>query len=295
MKLTSNGYFIREAFASMTRNRFLSLATICTIAVSIFILGTAFLLVINADNYMNQLESDIEMVAFVDKELSEAEVKNIGLEIKKIEGLSEIVFVSKAQAMKDLQGRYTTGEYDLVETIGYNPLPDTYEIKAIDPQQVGELAVNVQKIPGIYKVNYGQGIVEKLFSLTYWVRFLSVVMILFLLLGSIFLIAISIRLAIFSRRKEIYLMKLVGAKDSFIRWPFFIEGITLGLVGSVIAVLLLSLAYAALLGTIQPVVSFVPLVDNEELLVKSYLGLVGAGALLGVLGTVISINRFMDV
>jgi cell division transport system permease protein len=289
------GYFVKEAFLSISRNRFLSMATVSTVLVSIFILGSALLLVINASNYMDLLESDVEMVAFVDQKLPEDDVKNIGYTIKKIEGVAEVNFISKDQAMKELQGKYTGQGYDLAETLGYNPLPDTYEIKALDPKRVAEMAQAVQDIPGVYKVNYGQGIVEKIFSLTDWIRLLSIVVIGFLLLGSVFLIAISIRLAIFSRRKEIYLMKLIGAKDSFIGWPFFIEGVVLGLVGSIAAVLLLALVYAALVNYWQSLVSFIPLVDSQELLVRYYLGLSGLGMLLGVIGTTISINRFMDV
>jgi cell division transport system permease protein len=289
------GYFMREAFISITRNRFLSLATTMTMMVSIFILGTSFLLVLNASNYMASLESDVELVAFVEQDFTEQEVKNIGGIITGLEGVAEISFVSKETALKDLQKKYNDQQYDLAATLGYNPLPDSYEIKALDPQQVAVLAEKVAEVPGVYKVNYGQGVVEKLFAMTNWVRLFSSVMVIFLLVGAVFLIAISTRLAIFSRRKEIYLMKLVGAKDSFIRWPFFIEGIFLGLLGAVAAVLLLALAYAALLNNWSDWVAFIALVDTQEVLVRCYLILLGIGMTLGVLGTSISINRFMDV
>lgn len=162
----------------------------------------------------------------------------------------------KKKALKSCSKKM--GNENLKETVGQNPLPDTYEIKAKDPHEVPKIAKRIEKIDGIYKVKYGQGIVEKLFEVTRWVRIVSIAIIVLLALGAVFLIATTIRLAIFSRRKEIYLMKLIGATDWFIRWPFFIEGLVLGTAGALIAVGILALAYNSLIGNMQTVF-FLPL------------------------------------
>jgi cell division transport system permease protein len=146
----------------------------------------------------------------------------------------------------------------------------------------------------VYKVNYGQGVVERLFQVTRWVRIISIAFIVVLAAGAVFLIATTTRLSVFARRKEIYLMKLIGATDWFIRWPFFIEGIFLGVAGSLLAVLLLGLGYQALLQNIGSMV-MVTLMSDTVLLGQIYLSLVATGAILGVLGTYISLNRFLDV
>ncbi|MEN6462317.1 MAG: FtsX-like permease family protein, partial [Syntrophomonas sp.] len=114
-------------------------------------------------------------------------------------------------------------------------------------------------------------------------------------LGAVFLIATTIRLAIFARRKEIYLMKLIGATDWFIRWPFFIEGILLGAAGGLIAILVLAFGYSSLLQNMGKALFFIPLVSRTGLLTNLYLALVAIGASLGVVGTSISLRRFMNV
>ncbi|SHG53744.1 cell division protein FtsX [Thermosyntropha lipolytica DSM 11003] len=285
-------YFWREAWRSLSRNRLLTLATVSTVCICVLILGVALLLTVNAGNFMKHLESDVEIVAFVDKSLTPSQVKAIGKELTAIPGIDKVKFVSREEGLKKLQQKM--GMEKLEETIGENPLPDTYEIKASDPREVPHLARKIEKIEGIYKVKYGQGVVEKLFQVTRWIRIVSMAVIILLALGAVFLIATTIRLAIYSRRKEIYLMKLIGATDWFIRWPFFIEGFILGTLGALVAVAILALAYNSLISNMQTVF-FLPLVAKAEVVNRIYLGLIGVGSLLGIVGTYISVNRFLKV
>lgn len=295
MNIKNLTYFFREAYTSLSRNRLLSIATVTTMAICILILGAAVLMTINADKFMNRLESDLEIVAFLDSSLSKSQVTDIKGDIEKLSGVKSVIFVSREQALVNLQTKFADKNYDLVKTIGKNPLPDSYEVKAQNPQDVVNLAQQINKMPGIYKVNYGQGVVERLFQVTKWVRIISIGFIVLLTMGAVFLIATTIRLAIFARRKEIYLMKLIGATDWFIRWPFFIEGIMLGSMGSLISILLLSWGYGSLVSSLQTALFFIPLVYQQSLLINIYLSLFATGAILGVLGTYISLNRFLDV
>lgn len=293
MKLSNVVYFIREASQSLSRNRLLSLATISTVAICVLILGIAVLMTLNAGRFMNRLESDVQIIAFLDRSLTRDEVSQARAEMEKMQGIKSIHFISRDAALKELQEKYGK-EYDLETTIGKNPLPHTFDIKAKDPQTVPVIARQIDKINGVYKVNYGQGVVERLFQVTRWVRIISVGFIVVLAAGAVFLIATTIRLAVFARRKEVYLMKLIGATDWFIRWPFFIEGIFLGVVGSLLSVILLALGYGALISHMESLV-FIPLINDTSLLWQVYLALVGAGAVLGVMGTYISLNRFLKV
>lgn len=293
--MRSMRYFFQEARRSLLRNRYLSLATISTAAICIFILGTAFLLVLNTNNFINRLENDLEVVAFLDKTLPEDTITQIGKDIAGHAQVESISLISKDEALLRMNEKYAAEGASLAETLGENPFPDSYEIKVKNPQDVQAVAADLGQIPGVYRVNYGQGLVERLFNVTTWVRYLSMGIILLLLLGAIFLIATNVRLSIFARRKEIYLMKLVGAKDWFIKLPFYLEGIILGLVGALLAVAILALAYSSLLDNWQTSMAFIPLIDDRDVLLKSHIGLSGIGMLLGVIGTSISINRFLDV
>ncbi|MGI6467535.1 MAG: ABC transporter permease [Syntrophomonadaceae bacterium] len=287
-------YFCREALQSMGRNRLLSLATISTVAICILILGMAVLATLNASHFITRLESDLEIMSYLNKDLTQEQISQIKEELEAIPGVDTVRFVSREEALQYLQDSYGKDRYNLKETMGKNPLPDGYEIKALDPHDVPVIAQQVEQVPGIDRVNYGKEMVHNLFIATRWVRILSLAFIVLLSLGAVFLIATTIRLAIFSRRKEIYLMKLIGSTDWFVRWPFFIEGILLGTMGSLIAILLLAIGYETFIGSIQSV-PFVPVLSNRALLLQVYAGLVVIGAVLGVLGTYISLNRFLDV
>lgn len=293
--MSSIRYYFSEARKSLRRNRLLSIATLSTVTICILILGLAVLLTINAGNFINQLESDLEIMVFVEDSLDKGDLQDLKLQIQSLPGVRSIKFISKDQALANLQSKFNDKEYDLKKTVDKNPLPNSFEVKAKNPQDVAQIAKQIFKLEGVYKVNYGQGLVERLFQITRWVRIISVALIILLAMGAIFLIATTIRLAIFARRKEIYLMKLIGATDWFVRWPFFIEGIMLGLVGALLAVILLALGYGTLVDNVQTTMFFIPLVSNHQELLKIYLALIGTGAVLGCLGTIISLNRFLDV
>jgi len=294
MNFRNSVYFIREAFISLARNKLLTFAAVSTVAICILILGIAILIGINASSFLNRLESDIEIVAFLDKELTESQIADIGQQLKELDGIQTVDFVSKEEALQMLQENLGGKEYDLEETLGDNPLPATYEIKAQDPHDVPDIAAEVEKIYGIYKVNYGQVRVEKLFNVTKWIRIISCIFMILLVMGAVFLIATTIRLAIFARRKEIYLMKLIGATDWFVRWPFVIEGVLLGFGGALLAVMILGAGYSSLINRMA-YMYFLPLVTSSDVLMEIYASLLAAGAVLGILGTFISLNRFLDV
>ncbi|NLB87918.1 MAG: ABC transporter permease [Syntrophomonadaceae bacterium] len=294
MKPRNMIYFIREAFKSLNRNRLLTLATISTVSICILILGIAVLITMNAGQFMNKLEADVEIVAYLDKSLTGTQIADVKQELLAIEGVKEVKFVSREEALKRLQASLSKDKYDLAETLEKNPLPDSYQVKTINPHDVPAIAMKVEALNGVSEVSYGKGVVERLFDVTKWVRIVSVVLICLLAIGAVFLIATTIRLAIFARRKEIYLMKLIGATDWFIRWPFFIEGIILGSIGSLLAILILASGYHSLISNMENLF-FLPLVTGQDTLIKMYLSLIGVGAVLGVLGTLISLNRFLDV
>jgi cell division transport system permease protein len=294
MNMRNLKYFFSEAFKSLYRNRVLTFATIANVAICILILGAAILLILNASSIIASLESDVEIIAYIDKDISSQETKALQEKIEKIDGVKAVDFISREEGLKNLQEKFGGTEYDLGSTLENNPLRDSFAIQAVDPHQVPETAQKIEILNGVYKVNYGKGVVERLFQVTKWVRVVGLITIILLTFGAIFLISTTIRLAVFSRRKEVYLMKLIGASDWFVRMPFFLEGIFLGLTGAIIAVLFLALGYGSLTGQ-APTILFLPIITDTNYLLNIYLGLLAAGVLLGFTATYFSLNKYLDV
>ncbi|PKM87540.1 MAG: cell division protein FtsX, partial [Firmicutes bacterium HGW-Firmicutes-12] len=185
---------------------------------------------------------------------------------------------------------------DLLEALGdKNPLPDIYRIKAAEATSVPEIAKLALGLERVENVRYGQGLVEKLLALTQWLRTAGVVIIFAIALAAIFLIATTIRVTVFARRREVGIMKLVGATNWYIRWPFFLEGMLIGFVGALIAVGVINLFYTQLTKNIALTVSFLPIVTDKDVLYSIFKNLLLMGTGLGAIGSAISLRRFLKV
>lgn len=178
-----------------------------------------------------------------------------------------------------------------------NPFPDSFVVKTKQPQDTAEVAQAIKKIPSITDVNYGEGTVEKLFVTTRTVRDIGIVFIVGLAFTAMFLIANTIKLTIVARRREIEIMKLVGATNWFIRWPFFVEGLMMGMVGALIPILILGFGYHYLLSLVTngSVIPFFKLLPLFPLGYQVALLLLAIGAFIGIWGSMVSVRRFLRV
>jgi len=295
MKIRTVGYFCRQAFTSVRRNVWIGLAAMATVAITLFIVGIFTLLVLNADYIATDLESNVEIVAFMEVDAARDEVLQAEEQIKAIKGVAEVKLVTKEEGLANLNKQFGR-DHDLLAALGgVNPLPDLYKIKAQSPEYVQPIAETLEQIAYVDKVDYGQGVVEKLFAVVRWVRLIGSGIVLLLSLGAVFLVSTTIRLTVFARRKEINIMKYVGATDWFIRWPFFIEGMILGFTGALLAVGALYLTYDFLVSNLRYSISFIPIIADTMLIIKILSGLLAAGTLVGALGSMISVRRFLQV
>jgi cell division transport system permease protein len=279
MKIRTVGYFFRQAFTSVRRNVWIGLAAMATVAITLFIVGIFTLLVLNADYIATDLESNVEIVAFMEVDAARDEVLQAEEQIKAIKGVAEVKLVTKEEGLANLNKQFGR-DHDLLAALGgVNPLPDLYKIKAQSPEYVQPIAETLEQIAYVDKVDYGQGVVEKLFAVVRWVRLIGSGIVLLLSLGAVFLVSTTIRLTVFARRKEINIMKYVGATDWFIRWPFFIEGMILGFTGALLAVGALYLTYDFLVSNLRYSISFIPIIADTMLIIKILSGLLAAGTL----------------
>jgi len=295
MGLRSWQYAVRESVVSIRRNGLMSLAAVSTIALALLILSIFLALAANLQHMAGYLESQVEIRAFLKGDTTVKVRDEARQAIAALPGVTSVTFVSRDEALKRLRQQFGEQQSVLDAVEEMNPLPDGFEIKVDKPENVDGVAAAVGKIPGIEKVKYQQGLVQRLFRLTQAIRTLGILLATALALATLFIISNTIRLTVFARRREVAIMKLVGATDAFIRRPFFLEGLVLGLGGALVAALAIWLGYSWLAKTISISLPFVPLVPRQPFLANLSLTLLTLGAIIGAGGTILSLRRYLKV
>ena len=286
---------VRETLISLKRHNWMSIASISTVAVSLFVLGIFMILVLNMNRMASFLESQVQISVYLKDDLSKEDIRGIGDDIRGLQGIDTVAFISRSDAEKRLRERLGEQAY-LLDALGdQNPLPDSYEVTVRDPSMVETTAQAIAEFKGVEQTKYGQDVVEHLFDITRLIRIFGLVLILLLAGATLFIISNTIRLTVFARRKEVAIMKYVGATDWFIRWPFMLEGIVMGFAGGVIAAIALKLVYAAAAAKIYDTLAFFPLIPEQPFMTIIGMLIVISGMAIGALGSSISLKRFLKV
>lgn len=294
MSINSLKYMLQVVLKSIHRNFWLSLASIFTVMASLVILGASAFFLVNANNMAQDFESQLEIAVFAKDGLNSDQVKALQHGVEGISGVASVELTPKDQALKEFSQSMSSST--LVSDLGdSNPFPDKLTVQVSDPQQVKEIADQIQTLKGVDKVRYGQGIVDQLLSFTHWLRWIGVGIVIAFTVASLVLISLNIKMNVFSRRREIQIMKLVGASNSFIRGPFLIEGMFLGFLGGLLAVVFVGFGYQWLAGYVSSNLTFMPVV-KDNLLIAQVLGLLlFMGMAIGAIGSVISLRKFLKV
>ena len=273
----------------------MSFASVGTVAVSLFVMGVFLILVMNMNRLASALESEVQINVYLSDELTTPEIEGIEEELNDMQGIETVVYVNKSEAKERLSERLGEQKYLLNAFDEHNPLPNSFEITVKRPDMVQTAAQNIAAIEGVEEVKYGQDVVEHLFDMTRLLRIFGLILMVMLAGATVFIISNTIRLTVFARRKEIAIMKYVGATDWFIRWPFLLEGMVLGFVGGVVATFALRSFYAAMAAKIYGTLAFFPLLPQYPFMNYVSTALLLSGMLVGMIGSTISLKRFMEV
>ena len=295
MKLKTGEYFIQEVFHSLRRNNWMTFASIGTVAVSLFVLGVFLILVLNMNRLAGMLESQVQISVYLEDHLTDREKRQIGYDIESLQGIDTVTYVDREEAKARLKERLGDQKYLLDALSDDNPLPDAFEVTVTTPAVVESAAGAIAAMQGVEEAKYGQDVVEHLFDITRLMRIFGFVLMGLLGGATLFIISNTIRLTVFARRKEIAIMKYVGATDWFIRWPFLLEGIVLGCIGGFIAAVALRSFYAAMAAKIYSTLAFFPLMPQYPFMNYVTLAILLAGIVIGAIGSVISLKRFLRV
>ena len=295
MSFSTKEYFIKETYKSIRRNGFMSFASISTVAVSLLVLGMFLMIFLNTNNLAQYLESQVQVSVYMQDSATDKELAAVKEKLTKMPGVVKVTQVSKQQALERFKKRLGDQE-QLLNSLGKdNPFPNSFEVQVDSPERIKVLTPQIGQLPKVETAKFGQEVVEHLFQLTKILRFGGILLVVFLAMATLFIISNTIRLTVFARRKEVIIMKYVGATDWFIRWPFLLEGMTLGFFGAVVAFILINSIYSGLLERIHATLAFLPLLPTSPLLLYVDLFLLVAGTGIGALGSYISLRKFLRV
>ncbi|UOQ85199.1 permease-like cell division protein FtsX [Gracilibacillus salinarum] len=297
MKFNTLKRHFKEGAKNTWRNGWMTIASVGAVTTTLILVGVFLVLMLNLNHIAGELEEDVQIKALVELTEEETTVEAMNEDISNISGVESVEYVTKEEELQNLidsmgeQGQaWSLYEQD-------NPLNDAFVVKATNPQDTENVANEIEKFDYIYRVNFGQDYVDSLFTFNKYARNIGLGLIVALVFTAIFLISNTIKITIMARRREIEIMKLVGATNNFIRWPFFVEGLMLGVFGSLIPIAVIMVGYYFL--TQNLVVfeqfDFVKILPFFPFALQVAAIIIGIGATIGVWGSLMSVRKFLKV
>jgi len=288
------GFYFREALLSFRRSTLMSMATILSITTILIIVGVFLLISINSSLFLKNLESQLEIAVYLEDNISKAELNNLKSNITSIDGIKEVKFVSKEEAYQRLS-KDLGEQKDILSAIEVNPLPASFEIQVKDPKAIEKIANQIDEFKKVEEVEYGRETAEKLLNFTYIFRRAGMLLLALLIFASILIISNIIKITVYARRNEIEIMSLAGATSWFIKWPFIIEGFLQGFISSLFSTIILYNFYFFAVNKVHQAIPFLPLVVNNIDLLPVGIAIVLLGSLVGILGSMFSVGKYLNV
>ncbi|UOQ48275.1 permease-like cell division protein FtsX [Gracilibacillus caseinilyticus] len=297
MKFNTLNRHFKEGAKNTWRNGWMTIASVGAVTTTLILVGVFLVLMLNLNHIAGELEEDVQIKALVELTEEETTVEAMNEDLSNISGVASVEYVTKEEELQNLidsmgeQGQaWSLYEQD-------NPLNDAFIVKATNPQDTEHIANEIEKFDYIYRVNFGQDYVDSLFTFNKYARNIGLGLIVALVFTAIFLISNTIKITIMARRREIEIMKLVGATNNFIRWPFFVEGLMLGVFGSLVPIAVIMVGYYFL--TQNLVVfeqfDFVKILPFFPFALQVAAIIIGIGATIGVWGSLMSVRKFLKV
>lgn len=295
MSLGSWGYSLRQAVRSVSHGGLMSLASIGTVIITLLVLAVVALLAINGEVLARSVESQVEIRAFLKGDVTPAQGRALAEQIRRLPDVARAEFVTKQQALERMREQFKEHASLLAGLEEENPLPDAVEVRLKDAVATQRVADAVKQQPEVDEVKYARDMVQRLLQFTRAINLVGAGLVVLLMLTAVLIISNTIRLTVFARRREIGIMKLVGATDWFIRRPFVLEGILLGTVGAGLAMLAVAASYGWFFDQVRLGMPFLPLAAPTDVLADLAVGLLILGATVGASGSMMSLRRFLKV
>ena len=296
MKINTINYFIVDALKSIKRNITVSFAAMLTVLVTFFVLGTFTLVGLNFNKTIEDVADKIEIKVYLQDDIKLVNQREVEIKLSEQDGVKAVTYESKDEAFtklkKDLEGNSGMLEGYSLEN---NPLASSYIVTLEDASYASNVTKAVEDMTGVESVTNQQELIEKISRVVDFVQILGVILFFVFIGVSIFLIMNTIKLAVYSRRREVGIMKFVGATDWFIRWPFVIEGIIIGAIGSLLATAVIYFIYRGVFGFIASNLLIANLVPVSFVLTTLLGGFLLGGILVGAIGSIAALRKFLVV
>ena len=295
MRLNNLGYLLKEGFKGIFTHGFMSFAAVCVTIACLVIVGSFSILAYNLDEMVEDLNKTSEILCYVDSELSDAEARSIGTKINLLDNVLQADFVSREEALEDFIADHDGDS--AFSGVQASDLRHRYVVVLEDNLLMQQTDEQLKQLPGIAKTDAAYELAEGFTTIQSVLHIVSYAVIAVLLVISLLIISNTVKLAMYDRKDEIAIMKMVGATNGFIRLPFIVEGFTLGMIGAVLAFGLEWVGYDALVqrGSGVDALQLFSFVPFQELLVPMVIVFAGAGMFVGIVGSWTSIRKFMDV
>lgn len=302
MKISTLGYNLKQGLKNIYRNKMFSLASVATMSACIFLFGLFFAIVMNFQNIVRTAEQGVGVTVFFDEGLDQARIDDIGKKIEKRSEVNKINFVSAEEAWEKYKQDYFDGSEEAAKSFkGDNPLADSanYEVYLKDVSKQDALVKYIESLDGVRQVNKSEVVADTLSNFNVLVGYISVAIIIILFGVALFLISNTVTIGIAVRKEEIAIMKLIGAKDYFIKGPFIVEGVIIGLFGAAIPLIILFILYNKVISYVMGrfhvltnILTFLPAGDVFRYLLPTGL-ILGVG--IGLIGSSITIRKHLKV
>lgn len=289
---------LKDSIKSVFRNFSLSVASISCITITLILVAVAILLSENVNKFTDDIEKDVTIVVYIKKDATEEDRKALDTKINLLSNIESVTFMSKEAIRKDMskdsEGLGTIlSEYDE----NTNPLLDEYLVKVKDTEKIGTTAKQIKDLSGVSQVKYGEGMVEELVKIFNTVKKIMVVIVIGLIIVTAFLISNTIKITINNRKRQIEIMRLVGASNSYIKMPFFFEGIILGFIGSIIPVLFSLYGYVYLYDKMNGILftEVISLINPNQVMTHLIITLILIGVIVGAIGSSRAVRRYLKI
>lgn len=292
------GRSFRDAFKSVIRNFSLSLASISCITITLIIVAIAIMASFNINNFTEEIEKDLTIVVFLDRDVTAADIKSVKKELNKISNVDKITFTSKEEVKKQMQEESEVFAKVLDDyKDGDSPLKDTYKVKVKNIENIKATADKIKTIDSVSVVRYGEGMVEKLVSAFDSIKNVTYGVVIALIIVTVFLIVNTIKLTISARKREIGIMRLVGASNFTIKTPFIIEGMILGILGSIVPIIFTTYGYMAFYKHFDGYLfsKLIVLIKPEPFIYTTSLMVIIIGILVGMIGSASAVKKYLKI